>query len=255
MTKSEIKKAASLGHTKYRKKHRQFLVEGIHPVSELLRSKWSVESVLIQYESEEDVEIQLIQQLAASRGLKIHRLNRKTFDQIAATESPQGIMAIADIPKRDLASLKAQKRILVADRISDPGNMGTIIRSALAFGFGGVCAIAGTTDIFGPKAVRATQGALFSVRVAEHSSPEEIREHLKGTHKLYALAPRGGRGIGNVTLSSRIALVVGSESVGVSDALLALADERLTIPMPGPVESLNAAVSASIAMYELSRRP
>jgi TrmH family RNA methyltransferase len=254
MTQTEIKKAASLAHSKYRKKHGLFLVEGLHSVAELLKSSWGMESLIIEIGAARDPEVAAIISLAESRRLPVHRINKKIFEHIAATESPQGAMAIAVIPVRDLRKVISKPRLLVADQIADPGNLGAIIRSALAFGFGGLIATTGSADIFNPKVVRATQGAMFHLTLAGHADPAEIVSGVKPTHKFFALIPRGGEDLRLLRPPARFALVVGSEATGISPELTAASDTLLAIPMPGGVESLNASVAAAIAMYEFSRK-
>jgi TrmH family RNA methyltransferase len=254
MTQSEIKKAASLAHLKYRKKLGLFLVEGIHPVTELLKSGWQAESLIVSAEAEKDTQVAAIISQAMARRMIVHRVTRKIFEHIAATESPQGVMAVTRIPARDLPQVASKPRILIADQIADPGNLGTIIRSAQAFGFGGIISSVGSTDIYNPKVVRATQGALFHIALAGHVTAEEIISTFKPSHKFYALVPKGGEVPLSLRLPSRFALIVGAEATGISPELAAVSDVRLTIPMPGGAESLNAAVSAAIAMYEFSRK-
>ncbi len=254
MTQNEIKMAASLTQSKYRKKYGRFLVEGIHSVTELLRSPWRIESIVAMIGAETGPEAASIIALAEDRRLPIYRVNRKTFEHIAATESPQGIMAITEIPYHDMKKVAAEPRILIADRIADPGNLGTIARSALAFGFGGLIATIGAADFFNPKVVRATQGAIFHLALAGPAAVPEIIATLRPHHKIYALVPRGGQDPRSITLPARCALIVGAEAAGVDPDLVAASGLQLTIPMPGGAESLNAAVSAAIAMYEFARR-
>ncbi|OGC95650.1 MAG: hypothetical protein A2W25_17580 [candidate division Zixibacteria bacterium RBG_16_53_22] len=254
MTQSEIKKAASLAHSKYRKKHGLFLVEGIHSVTELLKSGWQTESLIVAAEAEQNAQVAALLGLARGRRLIIHKVTRKIFEHIAATESPREIMAVARIPESELPKVASKPRILIADQIADPGNLGTIIRSARAFGFDGIISTAGSADIYNPKVVRATQGALFHVTQAEHATAREIISTVKPTHKFYSLVPHGGEDPVSLRPAARFALIVGAEAAGVSPELAAVSDLRLTIPMPGGAESLNAAVSAAIAMYAFSRK-
>ena len=254
MTHNEIKKAASLGSLKFRKKYRQFLVEGVHSVAELLKSEWQINSIIVASDAQDHPEIADLLNLSTNRKLQIHTVSGRIFDRIAATESPQGIVAVAATPARDMPGVIAQERILIADHIADPGNLGAMIRCAVAFGFRGIITTPGSADIFNPKTVRASQGALFWIKISEHATAEELSERVKPTHKIYALSPKNGADIGGISPASRFAIVIGAEAAGISPELLAISDSMLTIPMAGPTESLNAAVSASISMYELSRK-
>ena len=251
MNQNHLKKIASLAHSKYRKIHGLFLVEGLHPVQELLKARWPVDSLLITYESQETPEISSLLSLVSES--KIEILNQKVFEKLVTTETPQGIMAVAQLPGINQKQIVSQKRILIADGIADPGNIGTILRSAAAFGFDAFATTVGSADIYSPKAVRASQGALFMLKTFSHAQSEDLINSLKGSHSIIALTANSKTDLREIKKSSKIALVVGAEIAGVSPLFLKAADFRVMIPMPGMVESLNASTAASIAMYELSR--
>jgi TrmH family RNA methyltransferase len=253
MNQNEIRKIASLKLAKYRREYGKFLAEGIHSVTELLKSDWQVDSLIATPEALESGRLAKVLQLASERNIKTEIATARQLEKMAATKTPQGVMAVTIIPAADLKGLEKIARIVVADGIADPGNLGTIIRTAAAFGFRGFITTPGSADIFGDKAVRATQGALFSVIPFNHLESAVIIRKLKRTHKFYALMPRSNTAIGQIKAALRSALIVGAEAAGVSKELLEVADSEVSIPMSGPIESLNAAVSAGIAMFELSR--
>ncbi len=254
MNQNQLKKLSSLAESKYRKKHMLFLAEGVHIVKELLNSNWEAELLVVTHKAAESGELASILEAASRKGIPVEIVARKDFFRIATTETPQEILAAAKLPSPRLGELLSQKRILIADGVSDPGNLGTMIRSAAAFGFGGFVTTPGSADIFGPKAVRATQGALFQLVTANHVGAQEIVEELKATHKIYALSANGKNDLREARTAHKLALVVGAEIAGVGREFLEAASQVLRIPISGRIESLNAAVAAGIAMYELGRR-
>jgi RNA methyltransferase, TrmH family len=253
MNQKEIKKIASLAHTKYRRQYGLFFVEGLHLVAEFLKSDWQAESLVVAEKESYSNEMRSIIKEASNRNILINTVDQAIFEKLSTTETPQGIMAIVQIPPTSLKQVLSKKRIIVADGISDPGNMGTIIRTAAAFGFDGLITTPGSVDIYSPKVVRATQGAMFRTTFAEHVAPAVIIDKLKSYHTIYALSPYKGVDIASVDVSTQSALVIGAEIAGVNNAFLKAADFTVRIPMSGTVESLNAAVAAGIAMFEFSR--
>jgi TrmH family RNA methyltransferase len=172
---------------------------------------------------------------------------------LADTEAPQGVLIVAQEPGEAwLDGIGPETRLLILDGVQDPGNVGTLVRSAAAFALDGVLLLDGTADVWSPKSIRASAGALFSCPVAQRSETEMLsRTEVAGLPLLVAeatggsVAPaHGGRGW---------ALVIGSEGRGVRDTLRAAAARGVGIPMPGRTESLNAGVAGSILLYELTR--
>jgi len=251
MHQNQIKKVASLSQGKYRKTHGLFLVEGIHSVMELLKSTWHVEAVIVNFVSNAAPEMAPLLSLAADRQIPIEIINQPIFDKLATTETPQGVLAVARLSYPDPGGLANHKKILIADGIADPGNLGTMMRTAVAFGFNCILTTPGSADIYSPKTVRATQGALFSMTPYSHIAPDDFVERLKKTHSIIALTARGENEIRTPKKTARLALVVGAEIAGISQVLIKAADFKVKIPITNGVESLNAAVAAGIAMYEL----
>jgi RNA methyltransferase, TrmH family len=252
VNQNKIKKISSLSHGKYRKLYGLFMVEGVHVVEELFKSDWEIESLLITHEIA--ASFGPLVETAAKRRIPVETLNQKIFSKLSDTESPQGILAIVRLPKTDFGRLVSQKKILIADGVADPGNLGTMVRTAAAFGFGGFITTPGSADIFAPKTVRATQGAMFHLSVANHVDYGDIVQKIKPSHKLYCLSANASTDLKDIKPAANMALVVGAEIAGVNAKLSAIADQMLRIPMGGPVESLNAAVAAGIAIYEFFKR-
>jgi len=194
------------------------------------------------------------------------RLPRKTrqlllpdqlFHRMAKTESPQGVAAIAPFREPPLSDLlmSSLSLALLLDRVQDPGNMGTILRSAAAVEAGAVFYTPGCADPYGPKVLRSTAGALFHLPLALAPSPVELLGDLKKRGlQLLVAAPRVSRCYWEAELTRPFLLIIGNESSGVSPALEEAADGSLSIPQSGAVESLNAAVAAGVILFEALRQ-
>lgn len=243
MNQKRLKILRSLSHSRFRRLHRLFLVEGEHAVEELLKSSWPVESVM----AVDDPAFGKLKSL--KRGISLELVSKKILDRIATTGTPQDILAVAHIPEIDLAAVGECQKIIIADGIKDPGNMGTIIRTAESFGFGAVATTAGSVDVFNPKVVRATQGSMFHMKIAQRVRTRDIIDKISRSHTLYSLIPNGEIDIRRLRISPRSALVIGSEIHGVSQDLLSASAYAVRLPISGRSESLNAAVAAGIAMF------
>jgi TrmH family RNA methyltransferase len=175
-----------------------------------------------------------------------------------STETPQPVAALVEMPgwtwEQVLDSRKRPPLVIVLAGIQDPGNLGTILRSAEAFGATGIVALPGTVSPWNPKAVRASAGSVFRMPLVA-VAPRECFTALRGAGtRIFATSVRGAEPIHQANLSGPAAFLIGSEGSGVPEEIAAHADATLTIPCPGPVESLNAAVAASILLYEASRQ-
>jgi TrmH family RNA methyltransferase len=242
MNQKTIKKYSSLAFKKYRDIYGLFLAEGYHVVEELLNSDWEIESLITSNN-------EMSRRLGSLKStLKPELVKSGVIDKIAEAKTPQEILAIVKIPQIQ-TDISIHNRIVIADGIKDPGNMGTLIRTAHAFGFDAVITTSKSVDIFNPKVVRATQGAMFGLRLFYDVKTGIIFNILGSTHTFYALDPRGDTDIDDIESDDRYVLMVGSEIEGVSESLLNQADYRIRISHDDSVDSLNAAVAAGIAMY------
>lgn len=246
MNLKNVKKYSSLAHKKYRDKWGLFLAEGRHIVNELLNSDWEIQSLLTS-------DAQMFEIFREGKKAEnIEFVAPSVLSKIATTKTPQEILAVVRIPEKPEVDITAMARIIVADGISDPGNMGTIIRTARAFDFDLVITSEYSADIFNPKVVRSTQGAIFGIRTLAGLTAREITDKLKSSHKIYALSPDGKVDINKITPADKSALIIGTEIEGVSETLQNASDYLVRIPHSKNVESLNAAVAAGIAMHIFS---
>jgi RNA methyltransferase, TrmH family len=181
------------------------------------------------------------------------------FDAIVETETPQPVAALVEMPNWSWTDALTGKNggaplIVVLAGIQDPGNLGTILRSAEAFGATGIVSLPGTVSAWNAKAVRASAGSVFRLPVLAASAEECFQNLRENKTAIWATRAREAQPAESVDLRRPVALLIGNEGNGVPEELAAQADGAITIPCPGPVESLNAAVAASVLLYEASRQ-
>jgi TrmH family RNA methyltransferase len=188
---------------------------------------------------------------ARARKLEVAEVDEKEFRSAAETESPQGIIAIARAPVRSLDAFAGANplRLLVLDAVQDPGNVGTIIRTAAALGATATVALPGTVDLWNAKVVRSAMGAHFH-HPAFHASWEAVDSFLKGARIPLWAADAGG-GVVSQPIPERLALAVGNEGGGLSAPVRAAAERVISVPITSTVESLNVAVATGILLHEL----
>lgn len=185
---------------------------------------------------------------------EVLRLTGDVFASAAGTRTPQGIAALVEPPVAAVADvLRRTPLILIAAGLQDPGNLGTLVRSAEAFGATGVLATPGTVSVWNQKALRASAGSVFRVPVADITSSEIEALKARGV-RLLAAVGSGGTSAQDIDFTGLCALMIGNEGSGLGSEWLEMADALVTIPCPGPVESLNAAVAGSLLLYEASRQ-
>lgn len=243
-----IKLREQLKSRKYRERYGLYLIEGKNLLEEAVKEKASIEAVLIRHGYEgipPDLED------------RTYCLEEKLFDKLAETDTSQGVMAIVKKPQfsaADFVEKTAEENFVILDRLQDPGNIGTIIRTADAAGYSLVVALKGTADIFSPKVVRAAAGSLFRVPVVFIDDNRELLSFIRAAGgKLIATCFETDRCYYDVDLTRGIGLIIGNEGNGISKELMEMADLKIRIPMSGTVESLNASVAAAILMYEKVR--
>lgn len=184
-------------------------------------------------------------------GAEVRHVDDETFRSLSDTEAPQGILVVAEEPGAALAALRPGTW-LVLDGVQDPGNAGTLVRAAAAFAADGLIALDGTVDLWTPKAVRASAGLAFTVPVVR-TDADALMAAAEGHRISLWVADAGGRDVAAVHRTGPTALVVGNEGRGPRPALVAAADQVVSVPMAGPAESLNVGMAGSILLYALSR--
>ncbi|TEB11070.1 TrmH family RNA methyltransferase [Pelotomaculum propionicicum] len=253
-----IKYIRRLAIRRFRDREKRFVAEGVRFVEEALASSWPVEALVYCGKIGESRRGEELLKKADSMNIAVIEVDETLFDELAGTETPQGVLAVVRqgaAVLEDLAAAPAPALLVVVDGVQDPGNLGTIVRSADAAGAGGVILLKGTTDIYNPKACRATMGSIFHLPVLQGLTAAEVLPFLAG-RSIATIAgdPRGAKPVAAADLTRPCALIVGSESGGINAALLDMVDDKVRIPMPGRAESLNVAVAVSIMLYEALRQ-
>ena len=244
----EIKK---LKEKKYRNIENKFIVEGFRFVSEALQSEFQVAIVIVcedQGSRYKKFEIEHMLQLDT----KVYYIKKQLFNVLCSTESPQGILAVVT-NKQSKLNYNNGFYILV-DGVQDPGNLGTLIRTADAAGALGVILLRGTVDAFNEKTLRATMGSIFHLPVVEFKDLEGLQSLVTSGFRLIVSSLEGENNFYDQNLQGKIIIVVGNEGNGVSKEIENLADSKVKIPMPGSAESLNVAIAGSIMMFEYVRQ-
>jgi TrmH family RNA methyltransferase len=227
-----------------RRREKAALIEGPNLISEALEAGVGIRTVMLRQGADAHL------QLAHRCGNPVV-LSDKAFDSITETETPAGIVAEIELPDEDIALANIPGCVFL-ESIQDPGNVGAILRSAAAFKIGNAVLGPGCADVWSPKVLRAAAGAHFSMKLLDHADLASALRAFGG--KVACTVPRGGTALAKADLVGRIGWLFGAEGQGVSDALAARADLRISIPMPGTAESLNVAAAAAVCFYELSRR-
>jgi len=244
LSKSQISFIKSLHQKKYRKEQGIFIIEGIKSIVEFIPSAYQIQSIyfLAEYQS-------LLPKLPPN--IKLFEVTTAELEKISTLQAPQGILALVNIPKQAAFDkrLLANEFSLVLDNIQDPGNLGTIIRTADWFGFKNVICSLNTVEVYNPKTVQATMGSLCRVNVVY----QDLEELLKGISIPVFGAMLNGNSLYETHWGNEGIVILGNEGQGVSSEIIKLINHPVTIPRVGEAESLNVAVSAAIFCADIRR--
>lgn len=246
-----IKEAKKLKEKRYRTLNSKFLVEGFRFTEEALKSSFNVSEIFINENSLNKWKEYNLESLLKNY-TKVYIAKDTAFKQLSETENPQGIIAVVD--KIKISEVKNEGIYLLADKIQDPGNLGTIIRSAHAAGALGVIVTKGTVDIYNEKTLRSTMGSIFNIPVIEDENLGFTKELKVNGFKLIVSSLEDSVDFYNVNLNENLIIAVGNEGSGISEGIYSIGDIKVKIPMPGGAESLNAAVAASVMLFEAVRQ-
>jgi len=248
-SQNQLKKWTKLLQGKYRAEEGLLLAEGVKVVEELLKSDWTVEAILV-----------LPEKMASRDKLRFHQqvpvfqAAFPDFKKLSQDKEPEGIIAIARVkasPDVKSCWTSAAGHLVVAHEISNPQNLGALLRTARWFGFAGIILGTNCVDWTHPKAVRASMGAVFHLDVWQNIDLPFILSDMKKKYKLVGSDVRKGTAPHPVGVNT--ALLVGSESHGLPESLIKLVDERWRIPGDDSTESLSLPQAAAIMMYEMSK--
>lgn len=229
-------------------------IEGPNLLEEALRADLRVPCVFIALEAQEP-----LKGLVLPASTEVLMVPRGMLDSVLGTETPQPVAALVEPPDWTWAhvlghSKKAHALVVVLAGLQDPGNLGAILRSAEAFGADGIVSLPGTVSAWNQKAVRASAGSIFRLPLISASAKDCMENLREAGVKIFATTVVAGQPADLVDLSVPLAFLIGNEGSGLPAELAAHSDGQITIPCPGPVESLNAAVATSILLYETSRQ-
>jgi TrmH family RNA methyltransferase len=247
---AQLKLYSSLKQKKYRRRHGLFIADGPHLVQAALNSDWEIERIIIRNDK-----LDYVRHLNPP-GNTISIASSPKFDKLTDSQTPQGILAVVRIKKADKHEsglIKRARMVVAVDNVSDPGNAGTIIRTAAAFNYDLVVCIGECAELHNPKTVRATQGALFTIPVITISSPSRFLTLFAGQFNLVTFSGSAKKPLSKAARIKRPVLVFGSEITGVNSEIERQAKHRFRIDQTDKIESLNVAVAAGVAMYKFFR--
>jgi TrmH family RNA methyltransferase len=237
--------------------HGLVLLDGPHLVADALDAGIRLRLAAVAVEALSRADVRNLAGRLADAGVEVVTATAPVMGALSPVRSASVIVAIADRPAQDEGRLYAGSAalVLIASDVQDPGNVGAIVRVAEAGGATGVVAAGGCADPFGWKALRGSMGSSLRLPVAsrEHADQAVAQARRQGC-RIVATTPHGGRSLFDVNLKMPVAVLIGGEGAGLAPALIEAADERITIPMQPPVESLNAAVTAALIVYEARRQ-
>ena len=245
-----VKHIRKLRDKKSRDEFGEFVIEGVKMIEEAVREKAKIKMVVVCEETSQDpIQKDVLYKIAKE---KLVYVNSKVFKMLTDVTTPQGILAVVE--KNIQNEIDFSKDLyLVLDNIQDPGNMGTILRTADSIALTQIIVPKGNADPYNPKVVRSTMGAIFRVNVIEvEDLAKTIKEMKKHKLQIFATDLATNDTIYDVNYKKSV-IVIGNEGNGVSKEILELADKRIKIPMPGKTESLNAAVATGIILYNAIR--
>ena len=241
---------------KARKEEKAFVIEGIKMFEEsrnqgnLIKSYFSETFYKNKYKAEpeyfSDLSFEIVQD--------------SVFNKLADTSTPQGVLAIVEMPSYKLDNIvkSPNSSLLILENIQDPGNLGTMIRTAEGAGFNGIILSGDSVDVLNPKTIRSTMGAIYRmpyVYAIDEDNFHEILQEIKNDNiYIYAAHLEGAKFYDKVDYKEKCAILIGNESNGLKEKTVSIADALIKIPMEGQVESLNASIAAAIIMYEVARQ-
>ena len=246
-----FKETRKLKERKNRNKSSKYIIEGFRLVQEAFKAGLDIDYLIVTSDGREKINSYLEEYI--SDKIKIYEMTNALFNELISTEKPQGIVAVVHMNEKPLEL--DGSFYLLCDKVQDPGNLGTIIRTAHAVKADGIILTKGTVDIYNEKTIRSTMGSLFYVPVHYDDDNMTLVKSLKAKNfKIVVTSLDTDKDFFKESLKGKVLLTVGNEGNGVSDEVYELADTKVKIPMPGNAESLNVAIATSVIMYEKVRQ-
>ncbi|HMR00072.1 MAG TPA: RNA methyltransferase [Ignavibacteria bacterium] len=255
LTTNQIKLFASLKQKKFRLEHGKYLIEGFHLIEECLSSPHELEYIILRNEVDLQGHTAILEKIAQNKTI-VEPLPEKLFNKLTDTESSQGIVGVVSRPEYN--KTKSSGDLIIAlDKVSDPGNLGTIIRTAYWFGVDWILLSDGSADPYNPKVVRSTQGGIFHTNITEDAElAAELKKLESKGYSVYLFTLDTERSLSQISesgKSGKSVLVFGSEAHGISKEILDMGFEKVKIEGYSASESLNVAISTGIALYEFKQ--
>ena len=246
-----IKRIVSLGQRKNRNKHGEYIVEGIRSIRDIL-SNGVVNTIVIRESKCKDKNIEDLLSLDAIQSIPTYIAQDPIFDKIDNTVNGQGVIAIVSKPKHTIETIAIEDGVYITlDGVQDPGNLGTIIRTAVAAGVKGIFLMKGTVDPFNDKTVRSTMSALHKIPVYEDVTLSMLNDLIAEFNiSTYVTALENSKPYHTIAYDKRSMLILGNEGNGATPDVMDLCKNRVMIPMYGDIESLNVSVAAALCMYK-----
>lgn len=238
------------GSARQRAKSRQTLLDGTHLLEAYLNVGNKPLHILLNESALCDAEILALLKRAA--GVAVTQLEEKLFAEISELKTPSGILALIDLPHSTV--LTDSRFALLLEDIQDPGNLGSMLRSAAAAGCDAVFLSTGSADAWSPKVLRAAMGGHFALNIHERQDLPGVARAFRGTGMVLAASLQAAHSLYDCDLSGNVAFLIGNEGAGLSSGLLDMVTRQIFIPMPGKIESLNAAAAAAICLFEAVRQ-
>jgi len=236
------------GSARYRAECGETLLDGIHLLAAYLDAGLLPKQLLVSDRALENLELKKLLAQLDSRATT--QLDERLFSGLSELKSPTGVLALIEIPPVKQEGADSRFALLLED-IQDPGNLGSMIRSAAAAGCDAIFLSQGCADVWSPKVLRAGMGGHFRLAIHQRAVLTEVAENFSG--RVYATAPNASNNLYNSNLQGALAFAIGNEGAGLSAGMMACA-QPLSIPMPGRLESLNAAAATAICLFEAVRQ-
>ncbi|AVR88955.1 TrmH family RNA methyltransferase [Thauera aromatica] len=247
-----VKRLHALAHSaRERRKSGETVLDGAHLVDAALAAHWPLKTLIVSESGLLRAEHRTLLERAPSAAERI-LLTDMLFAHVSPVDAPSGLLAVIDLPPA-VPARALDEDLIVLDGVQDPGNLGTILRTAAAAGIGHALLTAGCTQAWSPRALRAGMGAQFVLRIEEHADAVSRLAAYPGRRLATALG-EGARPLYALDLAGPVAWLFGAEGQGLSPALLAAADQRVLIPMAGGIESLNVGAAVAVCLFEQRRQ-
>ena len=244
-----FKYTRKLKERKHRVKENKYIIEGFRLVQEAFKANCSIDYVVVNESGKDKLDDYLSEYMD---NIKIYQMRNDLFSQLSSTENTQGVIAVSNI-NNSINDINGDFYLL-CDKVQDPGNLGTIIRTAHAAGVNAIILTKGTVDIYNDKTIRSTMGSIFYTPIIYDNDLSLLKKLKDEGFSLVATSLEESKNFLDEDLSGKVILSVGNEGNGISEEIFALADKKVKIPMPGGAESLNVGIATSIILFEKVRQ-